>query len=284
MRGDNSAAAKGSSNSGEKKKRTQSHLYETGVASAGKKRSTISCFPLPPHDSTTDNTEPPSVRVAAARQHVMSIDKDSSVTTPVMGTTISSATGSRSGVLITDPWVILQPQQPPFLRGWAAQRSNTRDSNNAKTAERCVLPRTTTKSTATIPTRMNFCQVAHEILKSNTVENDACFDDGRVRKLQRLELHFASPSERKQDFTRVVDPYTETMRRLEEEHHRRFRRALYRLQQIHPDPWWRLQSSVYYDVGVPDLLACDENLLFSRVAGEVRDAGVTWLSLKNATL
>ncbi|EKF39293.1 hypothetical protein MOQ_000488 [Trypanosoma cruzi marinkellei] len=284
MRGDNSAAARGSSNSGEKEKRTQTHLSETGAARAGKKRGTTSGVLSPSHDSATDNTEPPSVQVAAARQHVMSIDKDSSVTSHVMGTTISSATGSRSGVLVTDPWVILQPQPPPFLRGWAAQRGSTRDSNNTKTAEGCVLPRPTTKSTDKMPTRTNFCQVSHDVLTANTVEKDAWFDDGRVRKLQRLELHFASPSERKQDFTRVVDPYAETMRRLEEEHHRRFRRALYRLQQVHPDPWWRLQSSAYYDVGVPDLLACDDNLFFSRVAGEVRDAGITWLSLKNATL
>ncbi|ORC88520.1 uncharacterized protein TM35_000161580 [Trypanosoma theileri] len=99
-------------------------------------------------------------------------------------------------------------------------------------------------------------------------------------KGEHLELRYASPSVRKNDFTSVVDIHANEMRRLEQQHQRLYRRALYVLQQTHPDPWCRFQPSLYYDTQMPELIAYDDNLMFSRVKREVRDTGIMWLSAK----
>ncbi|RNE98734.1 hypothetical protein TraAM80_08584 [Trypanosoma rangeli] len=275
MRKGDAAVAGGSNNSGEKKNRAQTHLNGAGTGRMGKKGKLPGRVPAPtlPNDVKQDNIVSPSVRIGVPQQRVMSIDKEFSLTSPVMGTTTSSATGSRSCAMIADPWVILQPSQPPALLGWAARRETTSESSEAHGA--------TNRLTA-MSRMKNAFQIGEEFLTRKTSGGEGCACNCYGRNAQRLELRFASPSEKRRDFTRPADPCAEAMRRLEEEHHQRFRRVLYRLQQMYPDPWWRLQSSAYYDAGAPEVLACDDSPFFSRVAGDVRDAGVMWLSLKSA--
>ncbi|EAN79600.1 hypothetical protein, conserved [Trypanosoma brucei brucei TREU927] len=94
-----------------------------------------------------------------------------------------------------------------------------------------------------------------------------------------VTLRFASPASRKSDFTQTVDSHAEVLKRLEREHRRRCGRALYVLQQIQPDPLRPHRPSDHHDVYLRNLLAHDDNFVFSRVKGEVRDDGVQWLSV-----
>ncbi|RNF15227.1 uncharacterized protein Tco025E_05673 [Trypanosoma conorhini] len=288
MRGVKAAAAGGSSGSrdGTKKNRKQTRPRGAVAGRVANNGAPPGCVPArpPPHGPKADDTATPSARVGVPQQRVRSIEGESSVASPVMGTTTSSAAGSRSCAVIADPWVILQPPQPPTLLGWAARREATSKGHSAQGIARLFSPRTATDSKVATPSITNTCQLAHEFYTQDTVGSEGCAGSCSGQNAQRLEMRFASPSEKRRDFTRPTDPGAETAWRLEEEHHRRFRLALYRLQQMRPDPWWRLQSSLYYDAEMPEVLTCDEDLFFSRVAREVRDAGVTWLSLNGATL
>ncbi|ESL06551.1 hypothetical protein TRSC58_05773 [Trypanosoma rangeli SC58] len=286
MRRGDAAVAGGPNNSGEKKKnKTQTHLSGAGTGRMGKKGTLPGRVPAPtlPHDLKLDNIVSPSARIGVTQQHVMSIDKEFSLTSPVMGTATSSEAGSRNCAMIADPWVVFQPSPPPALLGWAPPQETTSESSDAQGATRFFLPRTTKNGLTEMPRMTNAFQIGHKFLTRKTGGGEGCVGNCYGGNAQRLELRFASPSEKKRDFTRPADPFAEAMRRLEEEHHRRFRRVLYRLQQMYPDPWWRLQSSAYYDAGAPEVLACDDSLLFSRVAGDVRDGGVMWLSLNGVT-
>nr|CCC95268.1 unnamed protein product [Trypanosoma congolense IL3000] len=56
-----------------------------------------------------------------------------------------------------------------------------------------------------------------------------------------VDLHFATPSLRKSDFTYTVDAHQSTMDWLEKEHRKHRWRVLRALQQVKPDPWNQLQ-------------------------------------------
>nr|CCC53193.1 conserved hypothetical protein [Trypanosoma vivax Y486] len=112
-----------------------------------------------------------------------------------------------------------------------------------------------------------------------SVQHDGGTQSCSLLKGRCLHLKPASSSERVSDFTCVTDTHADVLRRLEEEHRRRYQRAAYALQRRHPDPWWRLQSAGEYDARAPHLFACGGNVVFSRVKKEVIDDGLQWFAV-----
>ncbi|KEG13184.1 hypothetical protein DQ04_01161020 [Trypanosoma grayi] len=287
LRGAAFTAAWNSSRRGEGRSAPAASSPVAAAAAAVPVRNQETCAgPVLPCGLTRDSARPQlSTSAAKLRQCAVSVGEGQCrvLAGSATSTSDSSAIGPQNSRIRVD-FLKIQSPSPSRLRRWGTQPVHAKeraDGNGRDGVPSCDNVTAEQGMRADQPSAAHGLSSGASPSYGSAVSHPSASSGGRSH---RLDLRLATPSERGRDFTRVVDPHADVMRRLEAEHRQRFRRALYVLQQAHPDTWWRLQSADYYDVRMPEVLACDDGLCFSRVTREVRDAGVQRLSLRSAVM